>query len=90
MTRSGVQSGLLEAIAQFQAEMQRLAYAAVRAVIEQELARRRAQPERARPAERKRKREPPRARQLELGFTQPPERQLELPLASPAVTRAHP
>jgi hypothetical protein len=58
--------------------MQRLAFVAVRAVIEQELARRRVQPDRARPA--RRHREPPRARQLELGLT-PPQRQLELPLA---------
>jgi len=97
MRRSGSQSGISEAIARFQAEMQRLAFAAVRAVIEQELARRRARSERpARPARptreararaAKRRRASPRTRQLELGLT-PPQRQLELPLARSAATAA--
>jgi hypothetical protein len=96
MRHSGSHTALADAVARFQAEMQRLAFAAVRAVIAQELARRRANPERARP-----RKGPPaqrRARQLELGLTHVPPRQLELPLArdaarqpaSPGTTRSEP
>ena len=80
MRRSGNPTELAGAIAAFQAEMQRLALAAVRAVVEEEIARRRARPERARPGKRRPTR--PVGRQLELGFAQaPPRQQLELPLA---------
>lgn len=75
-------TALHEVIARFQAEVQGLALAAARTVIEQELARRRAglespRPRKARPA-------PPATRQLELGFGKPPRPQLDLPLASQA------
>jgi hypothetical protein len=86
MRRSGGPAELPDTIAAFQAEVQRLALAAVRAVIDEEIARRRTRPERARPS--KRRSVQHRARQLELGFTQPPLRQLELPLAQPAAADA--
>jgi hypothetical protein len=79
MTRSEGHSSVRDAIAAFQTEIQRLAFAAVRAVIDEEIARRQARPESARP--RKRRPEQHLARQLELGFAQAPPRQLELPLA---------
>jgi hypothetical protein len=80
MRRSGSPTALHDEVARFQSEIQRLAFAAVRAVIEQELAQRRAKPEPARP----RKDRPAQhaERQLELGFAQEP--QLELPLAQHA------
>jgi hypothetical protein len=73
-------------VARFQAEIQRLAFAAVRAVIEQELAQRRAKPERAAP--RKRRPARPAERQLELGLAPEPKHQLELPLARQAAPEA--
>ena len=75
-------TALDDVIARFQAEVQRLALAAARTVIEQELARRRAGLESARP--RKGRPAPPATRQLELGFGKPPQPQLDLPLASQA------
>jgi hypothetical protein len=88
MRRHESRTALDDAIARFQAEVQRLALAAARAVIEQELARRRgglepARPRKGRPAQ-------PAARQLELGFEQAPRSQLELPLASQAVPEVAP
>jgi hypothetical protein len=98
MRRSGNPTALIDEVARFQAEVRRLAFAAVRAVIQQELDRRPAKPKTARqrkrqpalPPKRKPvgqpalppKRKP--AVQLELGFAQAPERQLELPLARQA------
>jgi len=93
MTRSGRRTGIPDAVAQFQAEVQRLAFTAVRTVVEQEIARRRrdAPPERARP--RKRGAEP-RKPQLELGFGEAPQHQrqleLELPPARSAAANAAP
>lgn len=81
-------AALHDAIARFQAEIQRLAFAEVRTVIEQELAQRRARPEPAHP--RQGRPEPPARGQLELGFGQWPLHQLELPLvhhAAPDVTQ---
>lgn len=75
-----------DAIRQFHAEIERLAWAAVRAVIGEELARRRTRPGRGRSRAGRPARSP--ARQLELGFTQLPQRQLELPLARPAADSA--
>jgi hypothetical protein len=66
--------------------MRRLAWAAVRAVIAEELAHRRARPEPARP--RKDRPAPPAPRQLELKLTHEPQRQLELPLAQHAAPDA--
>jgi hypothetical protein len=88
MRRSGSHIALVDEVARFQAEIQRLAVAAVRAVIEEELARRRAKPEPARP--RKRQAVEHAERQLELGLAQEPQRQLELPLARPAAPEAAP
>jgi hypothetical protein len=81
---------LTDAVAQFQAEVQSLALAAVRAIIQQELERRPAEPELA--AQRKRKPGPkprrkvgqPAVRQLELAMPKPSEPQLELPLVRSA------
>ncbi|HEY6175113.1 MAG TPA: hypothetical protein VIX73_11735 [Kofleriaceae bacterium] len=73
---------LADAVEAFQAEIRRLAFATVRAVIEEEIARRRPRPDRAHRG--KRRSAQPVARQLELGFTHLPQRQLELPLARPA------
>jgi hypothetical protein len=83
---------LTDAVAQFQAEVQRLALAAVRAIIQQELERRPAEPELA--AQRKRKPGPkprrkggqPTARQLELAMPKASEPQLELPLVRSAAS----
>ena len=86
MRRSGRPTDLPGAVAAFQAEVQRLAFAAVRAVIKEEIALRRARPERARPHKGRLVQQ--RAGQLELGFTQAPQRQLELPLAQPAAAEA--
>ncbi|HEX3763555.1 MAG TPA: hypothetical protein VHW23_32890 [Kofleriaceae bacterium] len=71
-----------EQLVQFQAEIERLAFAAARSIIEQELAHRRAKAEPTRP--RKGRLAPPARptrRQLELGLGQVPKRQLDLPLA---------
>jgi hypothetical protein len=90
MGRSDNRTALTDAVARFQAEIQRLAFAAVRAIIKQELERRPAKPEPVR----QRKRQPAQhvgrklARQpdgeLDLALAQGPERQLELPLARQA------
>lgn len=80
MRRHESRIALDELLARFQAEVQRLALAAARSVIEQELARRRARVEPAGP--RKARRARPATPQLELGFSQAPRRQLDLPLAS--------
>lgn len=81
MRRPGSPTALDDEIARFQAEIQRLALAAVRAVIGQELARRRAEVE-AEAAQPRRRRSARRAtRQLELGLEHATRRQLELPLA---------
>lgn len=88
MRRSGSRTALDDEVARFQAEIQRMAFAAVRAVIEQELARRRAEPEPARP--RKARPAQPARPQLELGFAQEPQRQLELPLAQHAAADVAP
>src|SRR4051812_25870719 len=82
MRRSGSRTALHDEVARFQAEVQRLAFAAVRAVIEQELAQRRATPEPARPRNGRPAQEA--KRQLELGFAQERQLQLELPLAQHA------
>jgi len=88
MRRHDSRTALDEMIARFQAEVERLALAAVRTAIEQELARRRARIEPARP----RKGRPAQSarRQLELGFAKAPRRQLDLPLASQAAPEAAP
>jgi hypothetical protein len=88
MRRHDSRTALHDVIARFQAEVHRLALAAARTVIEQELARRRARLEPARP--RKVRPARPTARQLELGLEQAPRRQLELPLASQAAPEAAP
>ena len=82
MRRHESRTALGDVIARFQAEVQRLALAAARTVIEQELARRRARLEPAR--SRKARPAPPATRQLELGLGQASRSQLELPLASQA------
>jgi hypothetical protein len=82
MRRHESRTALDDVIARFQAEVQRLALAAARTVIEQELARRRARLEPGRP--RKGRPAAPTTRQLELGFGQAPRRQLDLALASQA------
>jgi hypothetical protein len=88
MRRHESRTALDDVIARFQAEVERLALAAVRSVIEQELARRRARLEPARPHKGRPARPAP--RQLDLGFGQAPRRQLELPLASRAAPEAAP
>jgi hypothetical protein len=95
MRPQGSLTELDEAFARFQAEIHRLALAAARTIVEQELARRRAALEPARA--RKARPAPPAKRQLELGFGQAPqrspERQLALPLApsaAPGAQRAEP
>jgi hypothetical protein len=75
-------------VARFQAEIQRLAFAAVRTIIEQELAQRRAKPDRAQP--RKRRPAQQAERQLDLGLAAEPKPQLELPLARQAASEAAP
>jgi hypothetical protein len=79
-----------DVVARFQAEIHRLAVTTARTIVEQELARRRAALEPARP--RKGRPAPPAVRQLELGFGQAPARkpepQLELPLAASAAAGA--
>lgn len=75
-------------VARFQAEIQRLAFAAVRTIIEQELAQRRAKPDRAQP--RKRRPAQQAERQLALGLAPEPKPQLELPLARQAAPEAAP
>jgi hypothetical protein len=79
MRRSGIRTALSGEVARFQAEVQRLAFAAARAVIGHELARRRAKSEPSRPrdvraAQRSK-------RQLEMALAEAPQRQLELALA---------
>lgn len=88
MRRHESRTALHDVIARFQAEVQHLALAAARTVIEHELARRRAGLEPARP--RKGRPAQPARRQLELGFGQAPRRQLELPLAPQAVPEVAP
>jgi hypothetical protein len=82
MRRQESRAALDDVIARFQAEVQRLALAAARSVIEEELARRRARLEPAGP--RKARRARPATHQLELGFRPASRSQLELPLASQA------
>jgi hypothetical protein len=72
---------LAEVVAQFQAEAERLALAAVRSVIEQELARRGAGAERSRP--RKGRAKKASQRQLTLALAVAPVRQLELSFVQP-------
>lgn len=92
MRPSGTPTVLIDEVARFQAEVRRLAFAAVRMIIQDELDRRPAEPEPARP----RKRQPARpakreaVHQLELGFAQAPERQLALPLAPPREAEIQP
>ena len=76
MRPTETRTALSEAVARFQAEAERLAFAAVRAVIEQELARRsaRAEPSRPRKGAAKKRNQ----RQLTLALTATPKRQLEL------------
>jgi hypothetical protein len=85
MSPHGSLPDLDEAVARFQAEVHRLALAAARSIVEQELARRRAALEPARG--RKPRAAPPARRQLELGFgkapQRTPERQLDLALDRP-------
>jgi hypothetical protein len=95
MRRHGSPPELDDAFTRFQAEIHRLALAAARSIVEQELARRRATLEPARA--RKARPAPPATPQLELGFGQAPHRpsehQLELPLAAsaaPGAQRAEP
>jgi hypothetical protein len=78
MKRSGTDTAMAGEVAWFLAEVQRLAFAAVHAVIGQELARRRSQPQ---PTHARRRRAAQRTkRQLELALAAVPQRQLELPL----------
>lgn len=92
MRPSGTPTVLIDEVARFQAEVRRLAFAAVRMIIQDELDRRPAEPEPARP----RKRQPARpakreaVHQLELGFAQAPEHQLALPLAPPREAESQP
>jgi hypothetical protein len=79
MRRSGGHAALGDAIAAFQAEIQRLAFAAVRTIVEAEIARRQAQPGRTRPRKGRPAHHP--GGQRDLGVNQAPRRQLELPLA---------
>src|SRR4051812_15276788 len=85
MRPSGTPTALIDEVTRFQADVRRLALAAVRVIIEQELDRRLVKSEPAQKEKRKRqptslsRREP--VRQLELGFAQAPERQLALALA---------
>jgi hypothetical protein len=88
MRRHESRTALDDALARFQAEVQRLALAVARTVIEQELARRRAGIEPARP--RKGRPAQPTRSQLELRFGQAPQPQLDLPLASQAAPEAAP
>jgi hypothetical protein len=91
MRRHASRTALDDVVARFQAEVQRLALAAARTVIEQELARRRARLEPARP--RKARPAPPATSQLELGFGQAPRPQrpqMDLPLASQAAPEVAP
>jgi len=82
MRPTEARTALAEAVARFQAEAERLALAAVRAVIEQELARRGARSEPSRP----RKGTPKKRnqRQLTLALAVAPERQLELSFVQPS------
>jgi hypothetical protein len=83
MRPSGTPTAMIDEVARFQAEVRRLAFAAVRMIIQHELDRRPAKPETARPRKRQparpAKREP--TRQLELGFAPAKDHQLALPLA---------
>jgi hypothetical protein len=81
MRPTEARTALAEAVARFQAEAERLAFAAVRAVIEQELAGRRARaaPSRPRKGTPKKRRQ----RQLTLALAVAPQRQLELSLGQP-------
>jgi hypothetical protein len=88
MRRSGSPTGLPDAIAAFQAEIQRLAFAAVRTVVEAEIARRQAQLGRAR--SRKGRPAHDSGGQRDLGVDQAPRRQLELPLTRFAAPDAAP
>jgi hypothetical protein len=88
MRHPGSRTALLDEVARFQAEIQRLAFAAVRAVIDDELAQRRARLEPVRP---RNGRPAPRARrQREPRLAQAPQRQLELPLAQSTAVEAVP
>jgi hypothetical protein len=96
MRRSDNRAALTDEVARFQADVRRLALAVVQAVVREELDRKRAKLEPARPRKRpparrpKRKPAPPPERQLELGLAQGPEPQLDLPLARPAEPEAAP
>jgi hypothetical protein len=81
MRPTEARSVLAEAVARFQADAERLALAAVRAVIEHELARRSARAEPSRP----RKGTPKKGtqRQLTLAMAEAPQRQLELSFGQP-------
>lgn len=81
MRHTEAPTALAEVVARFQAEAERLAYAAVRAVIEQELARRSARSGPSRPRiDTPKKRTLP---QLALPLAMTPRRQLELSFAQP-------
>jgi len=90
MRRHGSRTVLDDQVARFQADIERLAQAAARAIVEQELAHRRAKagpaPARARKG---RPASPPR-RQLDLGLGRVPKRQLDLPLAQRTAPEAAP
>lgn len=92
MRTTEARTALAEAVARFQAEAERLALAAVHAVIEQELARRVARAEPSRP--RKGRAKKGRQRQLTLALAVAPKSQLELSFGQPdavgAVPRAEP
>jgi hypothetical protein len=88
MRRHESRAALDDVIARFQAEVQRMALAAARTIIDQELARRRAGLEPARP--RKGRPAQPTRSQLELRFGQAPQPQLDLPLAPQAAPEVAP
>jgi hypothetical protein len=96
MRRSGHPTALVDEVARFEADVRRLAFAAVRVIIQQELDRRPREPEparqRKRPPARPPKRKPARqpTRQLELGLAQVPERQLALSFALPRPAELQP
>jgi hypothetical protein len=86
MRPTEARTALAEAVARFQAEAERLAFAAVRAVIERELARRggRAKPSRPRKGTPKNASQ----RQLTLALAVAPERQLQLSFGHPNAVEA--
>ena len=88
MRPTEARTALAEAVARFHAEAERLAWAAVHAVIEQELARRGARAEPSRP--RKGKPKKGRQRQLTLALAVAPKRQLELSFGQPSAVGAVP